>query len=111
MSKKYFAKRHSRHYNEDNSVKDEGGNINLAYADEELMTKEERDANTFAADALIPKSIWVNAPRVIMNPHFIQKDYSNWAKKMGLNKWIVLGRVSHETGMYMFKSDKSREIN
>ena len=26
MSKKYFAKRHSRYYNEDNSVKEEGGN-------------------------------------------------------------------------------------
>lgn len=106
-----FAVMHEVGHLKLHSVKDEGGNINLAYADEELMTKEERDANTFAADALIPKSIWVNAPCVIMNPHFIQKDYSNWAKKMGLNKWIVLGRVSHETGMYMFKSDKSREIN
>jgi hypothetical protein len=28
-----------------------------------------------------------------------------------LNPWIVLGRVSHETGMYRFTSDSSRSIN
>ena len=27
------------------------------------------------------------------------------------NKWIVLGRASHETNIYMFKSDDTRKIN
>lgn len=92
------------------SVKDNGGNINLVYGDEDLVTKEEREANEFAANALIPEFMWEEAPRVTMNPHQIQKEYSKWARKNGLNKWIVLGRVSHETGMYMFTSDKSRDI-
>lgn len=106
-----FAVMHEVGHLKLHSEKDDGGNINLAYVDEEHITKEERDANAFAAEALIPDLIWENAPSVIMNPYYIQKDYSNWAKRMGLNKWIVLGRVSHETGMYMFKSDKSRDIN
>ena len=106
-----FAVMHEIGHLKLHSQKDDGGNINLAYADEELVTTEERAANEFAANALIPDAIWNNAPRVTMNPYIIQKEYSNWAKMNGLNKWIVLGRVSHETGMYMFKSDKSREIN
>ena len=30
--------------------------------------------------------------------------------RKGLNKWIVLGRISYETGMYKFRSDESRRI-
>lgn len=77
---------------------------------EEMSTKEEREANDFAANALIPNSTWAKAPEVSLNSHAIQVKYSAWAKKEHLNKWIVLGRVSHDTGMYMFKSDSSREI-
>lgn len=77
---------------------------------EEMNTKEEREANEYAANALIPNSTWAKAPEVSLNPHAIQVKYSAWAKKEHLNKWIVLGRVSHDTGMYMFKSDPSREI-
>ncbi len=77
---------------------------------DELSKKEEREANSYATQVLLPDSIWQDAPEVPMNPHLIQKKYSAWAKKKGLNKWIVLGRISHDTGMYMFKSDSSREI-
>ncbi len=77
---------------------------------DELSKKEEREANNYATQVLLPDSIWKDAPEVPMNPHLIQKRYSAWAKKKGLNKWIVLGRISHDTGMYMFKSDNSREI-
>jgi HTH-type transcriptional regulator / antitoxin HigA len=77
---------------------------------DELSKKEEREANNYAAQVLLPDSIWQDAPEVPMNPYLIQKRYSTWAKKKGLNKWIVLGRISHDTGMYMFKSDNSREI-
>lgn len=78
--------------------------------DDELSKKEERDANNYATQVLLPDCIWQDAPEVSMNPHIIQQKYSAWAKKKGLNKWIVLGRISHDTGMYMFKPDKSREI-
>ena len=41
----------------------------------------------------------------------IQKKYSEWAAEKGLNKWLVLGRISYETGMYKFKSDESRRTD
>ena len=83
--------------------------VNIADADK-LNTKEEREANDYAAQVLLPDSVWNDAPEALMIPQLIQKKYSEWAKRKGLNKWIVLGRISHDTGMYMFKSDKSREI-
>lgn len=72
---------------------------------------EEKEANRYAANMLIPESLWSTAPRVRMNPFVIQRDYTAWAKKNNLNKWIVLGRISKETGMYKFRSDNSRKIN
>jgi HTH-type transcriptional regulator/antitoxin HigA len=86
------------------------GRVSVADADEQ-STKEEREANEYAANILIPEDTWLNAPKVRMNPRIIQSEYSAWANRQGMNKWIVLGRVSHETGMYMFNSDKSRDIN
>jgi HTH-type transcriptional regulator/antitoxin HigA len=73
--------------------------------------REEREANDFAGNTLIPLSLWENAPSVPMNPFIIQREYTKWAQRYGLNKWIVLGRVSHETGMYKFKADESRQIH
>lgn len=72
---------------------------------------EEREANMFAANTLIPYDQWKTAPKVWVNPIVIQKAYTNWAIEQGFNKWIVLGRISYETGMYKFKSDESRKIN
>ncbi len=89
---------------------DNGGErMNIADADE-LCREEEREANNFAADVLIPGAVWATAPVTRMIPQDIQRKYTIWAKEKHLNKWIVLGRVAHDTGMYMFKSDKSREI-
>lgn len=74
-------------------------------------TKEEKEANEFAAEALIPKKKWNQVPLVALNnPWTIQSCYTKWAERNGLNKWIVLGRVSHETGMYKFRTDDSRSI-
>ena len=72
---------------------------------------EEREANIFAANTLIPNNTWKTAPKVRVNPNTIQKTYTDWADCNGFNKWIVLGRISYETGMYKFKSDESRRIN
>ena len=71
---------------------------------------EEKEANAFAANALIPNEVWENAPKVRVNPSVIQQKYTQWAISKGLNKWIVLGRISYETGMYKFRSDESRKI-
>lgn len=79
--------------------------------EEELNKKEEQAANKYAAQMLLPDEIWNDAPKVPMIPREIQNAYSAWAEKKGENKWIVLGRISHETGMYMFTSDDSRRIH
>lgn len=87
--------------------------ISLVANDEYRESLEEKEANQYAADALINNKIWETKPlaSLPLNPYIIQKTYSQWAKNHGLNKWIVLGRVSKETGMYKFKSDTSRNIN
>lgn len=84
--------------------------INLGRDEDEIVSREESEANRFAANALIPEQSWKRQPLVQINPHSIQAAYTKWAKDLGLNKWIVLGRLSYETGMYMFKSDETRNI-
>ena len=83
----------------------------LSLSDYDNESKEEEEANTFASNSLIPQTLWSMAPEVPMNPFIIQRKYTLWAEKYHLNKWIVLGRVSHETGMYKFKADDSRLIH
>ena len=85
--------------------------LNIPQYDGDDVTKAEEDANNYASDALIPKDIWATAPEVKLNPFIIQREYTRWAQANGINKWIALGRVSHETGIYKFKQDPSREIN
>ena len=75
-------------------------------------SKEEKEANEFAADALIPHDKWEKLPPMqLTKPWIIQNKCTKWAVENGFNKWIVLGRVSHETGMYKFRTDSSRTIN
>jgi HTH-type transcriptional regulator/antitoxin HigA len=93
---------------------DETGKINVAVAmseSNENLPSQETEADRFATERLIPNNLWLLAPPVPLNPYVIQKKYMQWAKSKGLNPWIVLGRVSHETGMYRFTSDSSRSIN
>lgn len=85
-------------------------NCKLSIQDYDNESADEKEANTFAANALIPNEEWKNAPKVRMNPTMIQRKYTQWAIEKGLNKWIVLGRISYETGMYKFRSDESRKI-
>lgn len=92
----------------------EGGRINIGMHHMDSLEEipfQEEEANKFATENLIPNKIWFLAPQVPMNPVIIQKKYTLWARSKNLNPWIVLGRVSHETGMYRFTSDNSRKIN
>ncbi|HBH09051.1 MAG TPA: hypothetical protein DDX40_06600, partial [Rikenellaceae bacterium] len=73
-------------------------------------SSEEKEANAFAANALIPDSKWKGIPKVQLHPMKIQRLYANWAEQNGYNKWIALGRISHETGMFKFKNDSSRRV-
>lgn len=83
----------------------------LSIPDYDNESQEEKEANAFAANALISNTEWKNAPKVRLNPFAIQKKYTEWANEKNLNKWIVLGRIAYETGMYKFKSDETRKIN
>lgn len=77
---------------------------------ENCEQRKEIEANEFASNVLISRSDWNTTPTVMLNPYIIQNAYTKWAHNKGYNKWIVLGRISHETGMYKFKSDKTRDI-
>lgn len=92
------------HYQEDNLK----GKLNIADGANE--SREERMANKFATQSLVPNSEWKTSPQVPMDPVAIQREYTRWAEQNDLNKWIVLGRIAYETGMYKFRQDKSREI-
>lgn len=92
----------------------ESGRINVAVPFTDSMEgypEQEEAANKFANEQLIPNKIWFLAPPVPLNPYVIQNRYTQWAKSKNLNPWIVLGRVSHETGMYRFTTDNTRKIS
>ncbi len=80
-------------------------------SDERENDTYEKKAEEFAAKALVPDDKWKLAPSVFINVAAVQDKYSRWAEENGLNKWIVLGRIIHETGMCMFKSDASRKLH
>ena len=97
---------HIYHHYLDNAKK--GCKLNIPNYNNDSF--EEKEANEYAANALIPNSEWKNAPKVRVNPITIQHKYTTWAEEKNMNKWIVLGRISYETGMYKFKIDDSRRI-
>ena len=73
---------------------------------------KEREANEYAANALIPKEIWDTAPEVKMNPVMVQRKFTKWANQVGLNPWIVLGRISHDFGLHSFSyKGVTRHVN
>jgi len=76
------------------------------YCDDPL----EIEANSYAQDALIDNSLWAYAPSVKMFVPEIQREYSGWAKANHIHKWIVLGRISREIGVYSFKRDQTRNL-
>lgn len=86
------------------------GKVTVVNPDEEHLVKEEREANEYAANLLLPDELWETIPPVKLNPRSIQREFTKWAKEHNKNKWIVLGRISHETNIYMFKSDDTRRI-
>lgn len=71
----------------------------------------EKEADKFANDILIPEYMWMSAPKNYSNPYATVKLLTSWALNHGINKWIVLGRYSHDTNFYKIKSDASRNVN
>lgn len=72
---------------------------------------QEKEADRFANEALIPNKIWQQVPAVKVNIGSMQRTLTRWAEEKGMNKWVVLGRASYELGMYQFKDDGTRRIN
>lgn len=84
----------------------------ISIVDYDAESSEEKEANDFASKALVNPRYWGDAPTVQLNkPWLIQRKYSAWAEEHNLNKWIVLGQISHLTGMYKFKTDDTRRIH
>ena len=72
---------------------------------------KEQQADKYANDVLIPEYLWMTAPKNLNNPFATSKLLTQWSKIHHINKWIALGRFSHETGLYKIKNDESRYIN
>lgn len=73
--------------------------------------KDELDADRFATSTLIPDEVWKTAPPFKPNLKSLERLYTSWAKENGVNKWIALGRVSYELGIYAIGSDSSRRVS
>lgn len=86
-------------------------NIDRRSYDEDFNDSIEDEANHFASEQLIPTDIWQFAPTISAIPYIIKAKYKKWAESIGLNPWIVLGRLSYETGIYKFPNDEARKIN
>ena len=72
---------------------------------------EERMADTFANNILIPIAVWRRSPEARMSARDIQRKFTAWSEVEGINKWIALGRVGYETGIYAFSDpQKTRRI-
>lgn len=86
------------------------GKVTVVDPDQEKPDRKEIEANAFAADALMPDALWSTLPAMKMYPADIQRQVTSWAKANGKNKWIALGRISHDLNVYAFKTDDSRKI-
>jgi HTH-type transcriptional regulator/antitoxin HigA len=85
--------------------------FNVDIGDYDHESPREKAANQFAANALISDADWKTVPEVRLSALVIQRTCSLWAESRGYNKWIALGRLSYQTGMYKFKTDATRFIS
>lgn len=74
--------------------------LNLEEYDKE--DNDERMADAFANNILIPNDVWSKSPRAKMNTRNIQSVFTKWANEQQINKWIVLGRIGYELKIYNF---------
>lgn len=72
--------------------------------------REESEADKFAANTIIPEELWRQSPETKANVYILQKTFTKWAEEIHYNKWLVLGRVCHDLGMWRLKDDGSRKV-
>lgn len=72
----------------------------------------ENEANKFAADALIPPSVWKDISRSAMPQGFasIVPHLRKMAKEKSLSEDVVIWRYKHDTGCYNLKGAKASPI-
>jgi len=82
----------------------------VSLTDYDKSSQTEREADAFAADALISKELWSHVPHIKPSVASMQRVFTKWAKEIGYNKWLILGRAAHELSMYRLWNDGSRKI-
>ena len=90
---------------------DNGMSENVSIEDYDKDNIIEKQADKFANDILIPEYLWMSAPKTYGNPYVTIKMLTLWSANHGINKWIALGRFSHDTNFYKIKNDESRNVN
>jgi len=78
------------------------------------QSNEEREANRFANDTLIPPQKWsqiMSTKPTNLSPHVIVHTIAKEAKKNGISASIAVARYKHETRCYNIRGYKSPKIN
>lgn len=77
------------------------------------QTKEEREADQFANDTLIPPQIWsqiMSARPSCLSPQVVVHTIAREAKKKGISTSIAVARYKHETRCYNIRGYRSPKI-
>jgi addiction module antidote protein, HigA family len=77
-------------------------------------SEEEREANSFANDALIPPAVWesiMNSHSDSILPHAIAKIIAREAIRNGISPSIAVARYKHESNCYDIKAYRSPKIH
>lgn len=86
------------------------GLVSLEALPQQQRRAQERGADNFATNALFTKRQLQYIPISRHNYFASQARIERWAEQQGLNKWIVLGHISHSTGFWRWRNDGSRGI-
>ncbi len=82
-------------------------------SDHYSQSNEEKEANRFANDALIPPQTWshiMSTKPTSLSPHVIVHTIATEAKKNGISASIAVARYKHETRCYNIRGYKSPKI-
>lgn len=77
------------------------------------QSKEEKEADQFANDALIPPHKWdliMSARPASLSPHSVVHTIAREAEKNGISASIAVARYKHETRCYNIRGYRSRRI-
>lgn len=82
-------------------------------SDYSSLSPEEREANEFANNALIPPKTWksmMSAGAKNLSPHIVARALADEAKRHGISPSIAVARYKHETKCYNIRGFRSAKI-